>query len=216
MAFRLVRITAIVVVLAAACATCRALPIVTMPTANMQPPMSVALDFYSLELRPSNPYAPSRMTIVAGYIGLAKRLELDVVQVRAKAMPPDTTVTLQYLAVAESRLLPAVAIGVEDAGLELGDRSLYAVMSKVVTPMTERGPTFPLVQLTLGYGTSPRSSAFGGVAIGLHPLVGVVAQNDGLQSTYSISLTVPKTALTVRFGTLGHARWWGAEYVVSF
>ena len=207
-------VLAAVVVLAAICSACGALPIVDMPTANMQPPMSVALDYYSLELRPSNPRAPSRMTIAAGYIGLAQRLELDVVQVRLKAMPPDTTAVLQYLVAPERGPMPAAAVGVEDVGLELGDRSCYVVASKIVTPVTERGPAFPMVQLTLGYGTAPRSSAFGGVLISPHPLVGLVAQTNGLRSTYCISLTVPKTTLTFRFGTLGHARWWGMEYVV--
>ena len=64
--------------------------------------------------------------------------------------------TMAVLAAARCRLWQS---GWEDAGLELGDRSLHAVMSKIVTPMTDRGPTFPLVQLTLGYGTSPRPHA---------------------------------------------------------
>ena len=42
------------------------------------------------------------------------------------------------------------------------------------------------------------------------------ALSDGKESIYLLDVTVPKTRLSLRLGTLGDSRLWGAEYILSF
>lgn len=198
------------------CACGQAYPIVTTPTATMVADGQAYLNYYWVDTRIDNPYAPQYMQIGSAYIGLNRKLELDLTYVKPERVDGTTTITAQYLVLPESRTQPAVVFGAEDITREGDDTSLYIAAAKTVTPVKGRVPTFPLVRLNLGYGTEPRSAFFGGLQVRFNREWAAVALSDGHDSIYALTYTVPKTGLTLKAGTLGDARWLGVEYKLPF
>ena len=197
--------------------SCLGYPIVTCPTATMVPNKMAYLDYYWVQTKDRRPYAPDQVQIGAGYLGMTDRLELDVTSVKPGAARCATSLTTQYLVLAEKHSRPEIVIGLEDLTRELGQWvSFYAAAAANVTKMTPRGPKYPLVRLNLGYGTQPRSAWFGGIQIMTGPALCLLALTDGRDSICGFSLNVPKTDLRIRAGTLGEGRFVGAEYGVSF
>jgi hypothetical protein len=146
--------------------------------------------------------------------GLTDRFELDVYYLKPENMTGRPRVDLEYLGIVENRWRPAVAIGAEDVTEIHGDRSVYIALAKTVTPMTRRGPSFPMVNLNLGYGTTPRKAMFGGALIMITHNLGVAALSDGNQSIYAATYKLPKTPLEFRAGTLGPGNWVGIHLVL--
>ena len=201
-----------VLLLAGACSIVFAYPTVTVPTATMVPDKSLYLDYYGVDTRATNPYAPDRMGIAASYIGLTRNLELDVTNVKPESVDGQTTLGSQYLLLTENRTRPAFVVGAEDMTQQNDNTSFYFALAKNVTPFKNGRPVYPLVRLNLGYGTSPRSALFGGVQIRVNAAIGLAALSDGHDGVYCLSYYVPKTGLNIKCGALGRARFVGLEY----
>jgi hypothetical protein len=119
---RLVVVLAVGLVLLTATVGAHAYPVVTTPTATMVSDGQAYLNWYWVDTRIDNPYAPQHMQIGSAYIGLNRKLELDLTYVKPERVDGTTTITAQYLVLPENRTQPAVVLGAEDITREGGIR----------------------------------------------------------------------------------------------
>lgn len=207
--------------------------IVTMPTANQLKAREADIAAYYLDLSmPSG--APQFVHYQTLYLGLTDRIELDFHRADVNRDARSVVTVASFKLQSEGPETPDVVLGIRnltgeattnDPNVRSKSRRRSVFLTGAKTYFMQEGVQGPpLVRVHLGIGTQDwtllnekrHEGLFGGLQFLFHPVVGAVVQRDGRDWITGLTIMPPGTGITIKGGTYGDHRWYGAAFRHQF